>query len=335
MSGYSTCIPRACVVLHAAGGTMSIGDLASALAVPVAELRVQIRQYTDYEVSPTINPAAGGRGLLALHPRDQDDDAAWDREADDDQVVLTGSASDFLGLEHFDARVYGPLLWYAERMLEGEPDNEVLAAATAKLHAHFVPGIRRRRREPDPLVAAVVEAIDQRFRIHLVYSRAWEPGVGEYVIEPYRLWPTKRGFEVDAAVVGTDGLRTFLLGRVRAWEVLSERFERPGNVTELCRAHRATQEVTGLVPKAGRWAVHQYADAVTWDRGASETSGPSDYSPGAEITFTAQVLPPVAQRCALMILAAGADAFLDDVELDQAAGRMAGQLWRHHRLDEG
>lgn len=334
MSGYSTCIPRACVVLHAAGGEMSIGHLAAALDVPVADLRVQIRQYTDYEVSPTIDPAASGRGLLELRPRDETDERAWEVEADDDRVVLTGEVADFLGVEYFDAKVFGPLFWQAEKLLEAEPDNEVLASATSKLHSQFVPGVFWRRRDPNPLVAAIVRAIETRTRIRLEYSRAWEPGVGQYVIEPYRIMPTKRGFEVDTAVVGSEGVRTFLLRRVRAWELLTERFQRPENASELSREHRATAEVTGIVPKAGRWAVYHYAEAVTWDGGTSDSWAASDYSRGAEVAFTAQVLPPVPERCALMVLAAGPEAFLDDVQLDRAAGHMAQRLWDHHDLDE-
>ena len=99
--------------------------------------------------------------------------------------------------------------------------------------------------------------------MRIVYSRAWDAGVRERVIEPYRLLQTGRGWEIDAGPVDERGeLRTFLLANVRESEVLDETFEVPSDLPRLLEGKRATVRVRVEVPQSGRWAADMYAESV-------------------------------------------------------------------------
>jgi proteasome accessory factor C len=87
-------------------------------------------------------------------------------------------------------------------------------------------------------------------------------------------------------------------------------------------AQRALTRITGFVPPSGRWVLDKWAERVEVD--SEDATG---------LQFTAHVLPPVGWRCALMMLMAGPEAWLDEPALDAEKGVLAERLLAHHGLD--
>lgn len=325
-------IPEACDVLSRHNNRMAIGALAAALSAPVGELRRQVTAFGNADESSTIHEPGFDQFLFIERPGSDDEDSYADDGADDDPgdsdedvVVLAGDLEDFLGTERFDAQVLGPLYTAAEDLLAQEPDNEALASAATKLREQFLPGIKPRRHYGQATIAATAEAIRLNRKMRIIYSRAWQPGVTERVIEPYRLVNTRRGYEIDAGPIDEAGnLRTFIISRIHDYEVLESEFDRPPNAAELSDAMRETVAVTGFVPQASRWAINKYAERVKW----LDDSGDDD------VVFVAHVLPPVSERVALMALVAGPGLALDDEQYEVARGQLARRLWDQHRLTE-
>jgi proteasome accessory factor C len=320
MAEYSPVMLDVCRVLEQHDGRLTFAQLAVALHADVDEVRRQVEAFADLDSSATLDLYLPERSYLLIDPADP---AAEDPlPSDDDWVTLTSSATEVLGIEQFDATVLGPLYQAAERLLLEEPANETLQDATAVLRQRFLPGIRRPRHVNAPRVAELSRAIEQRRRVRIVYSRAWNPGVTERVIEPYELNHSSRGAEVDAGPLDDDGeIRTFLVNRIRALEVLDETFVRHVDAGERCIAARGLTPVTGFVPHRGRWAVDKWAERV--EVGRQDETG---------LEFTAHLLPPVQWRCALMMLMAGPDAWLYEDDLDAERVGLAERLLAHHQL---
>lgn len=338
-NGYNPFVMRACAVLQRHGNQMPIGDLARAVGATVADLRAELEAYADLDESPSLIPR-GEAFIYVLPPIGPEDGDAVEGDADgggdgadappasdNDVVHLAGTPEEFLGVERFDATVLGPLYTAAEDLLVQEPDNAALASAATKLREEFLPGVAPRRHYHAPVVAALAQAIHAQRRVRIIYSRAWEHGVTERVIEPYRLVRTRRGYEVDAGPIDAAGeLRTFLIGRIREFEVRSDTFAWPPDALEISRQTRETVTVSGFVPHGGRWAINKYAESVRWSDGkiGEEEAG-----------FEAEVLPPVHRRVALMAISAGRGTVLDQTEYDVAIRELARELAENHRLGEG
>ena len=321
VSGYNPLVVEVCRVLNMHGGELSVADLAQTLGHPADELRRQVSAYANVDTDPAIDLEMG-RVFLYIEPVDAESDHP--EPSDDDRVCLDDAAEDMLGVEQFDAAVLGPLYQAAEDLLTEEPWNEDLENAVVLLRHRFLPGVRRRRIVGAGRVADLRQAIDNRRRVRIVYSRAWEPGVTDRVIEPYTLTYTGRGAEVDAGPLDAEGaIRTFLVPRIRHLELLDESFDPPEDALARCVAAREMTPVTGYVPHDRRWVLDKWCERV--DVGLSDHKG---------FTFTAHVLPPVTWRCALMQIIAGRALDLDDVAHEDEAKVLAQRLWTHHRLDE-
>jgi hypothetical protein len=317
MKPFHTVVIDVCQLLEQRNG-LTVGELAAALHQDHDEVRRHIAAFADVDLDATVDTGLG-RAYLLIDPADS---AAADPEPSDDDVVwLEGTAEDILGVEQFDATVLGPLYQAAEELLAQEPDNDTLRDATAILRKRFLPGLRRRREDPTGRVATLRTAIDERRRVRIVYSRAWQPGVTDRVIEPYDITYTGRGAEVDAGPVADDGsIRTFLVARIRELDLLQETFERPADALARCIAKRELAPVTGYSQHGQRWVLDKWSERV--DVRLQDDNG---------FTFVAHVLPPVRWRCALMhIVADGID--FDDVRFVEEGSELAERLLRHHGL---
>jgi len=148
--------------------------------------------------------------------------------------------------------------------LELEPENETLRSATNKLRAGLLPGVTPSVRGPlEPPPADFEVARRKRRRVAIVYAGAWHSSDGDRVIEPYRLIHTRRGWEVDAGPVHTDGgLGTFLLDRIQSYTVLDQTFEPPADLDQLLTRQRTLFPVELEVPHETRWSVEKYAERV-------------------------------------------------------------------------
>ena len=143
--------------------------------------------------------------------------------------------------------------------------DQALAAVVATLRSRWLPGVAApgvSSREQG-FVAELRDAIEKRRRVRIDYERVWQPGVISRVIEPFALERTRRGFEVDAGLVGEAGsVRTYLVPFIRRLQVLDEEFERPVDAVALCRAHRSTTRVLIVVPRDREWVVELLAERV-------------------------------------------------------------------------
>ncbi len=351
MSDGRFVIAEACDILARHGNRMTIRKLADALGVSVNVLRRQVTAFEDTDDTGEIHQPGFDRFVFIAPPdyniphgfngADGTDDEAASTEvngdafddveergdsSDLDVVVLVGSAEDFLGTERLNAEVLGPLYAAAEDLLVQEPDNSALASAATKLREQFLPGVKPRRHYRKATVAAIAEAIRTHRKMRIVYSRAWQPGVTERVIEPYLLVNTRRGYEVDAGPSDEDGnLRTFIISRIRAYDVLDEEFTPPSDAAAQSRVMRQTVTVTGFLPHHSRWAINKYAESVEW---------PGDQSGDDDVRFIAHVLPPVQERVALMSISAGPGMVFDDEKYEMARAELARLLCEHHGLDK-
>lgn len=320
MAEYSSLMLEVCQLLGQHGWQMTIRELANALDADADEVRRQVTAYADLDSAATLDAYMADRTYLLIDPADPYEEDP--PPSDDDTVTLNASPTEILGIEQFDATVLGPLYQAAEQLLLQEPGNETLQDAAAILRHRFLPGVRRPRHFNAPKVAELNGAIEERRRVRIVYSRAWNPGVTERIIEPYALNHSSRGAEVDAGPLDEDGrIRTFLVNRVREIEVLDETFERPEDAAQRCLDARELTAITGYVPHSGRWAVDKWAERV--EVGSRDAGG---------LMFIAHVLPPVEWRCALILLMAGPEAYLEDAELDQQKVDLAQRLLAHHGL---
>jgi predicted DNA-binding transcriptional regulator YafY len=247
----------------------------------------------------------------------------------DAQVVRIVQPPEELGVEHVDAAELALVYSAARALADIEPDNaDLLGALDVLTETLFGDAVA-----PAPPVAAarwnrplpvLQQAQEQRRRVRIVYSRSWVHGVGERVIEPYRLVQTRRGWEVDAGPVGDNGtLRTFLLSNIREAELLDETFEPPADLGSLLEAQRATTTVRVCLPQDGRWAADMYAERVTFVADDPES-----------VVVDVDLLPPLGRRVAMLVLAAGPEAFVvSPQELDREVGLLAEELLIHHSTD--
>lgn len=230
-----------------------------------------------------------------------------------------------LGVEHVDAAELALIYTAAEALLDIDPTDADLAGAIDVLTETIfgeplalTGGMTSWQRPLEPLQ----DAARDRRKVRIVYSRAWEPGVSERVIEPYRLVQTRRGWEVDAGPIDDLGrMRTYLLSNLREYNVLPDAFTPPDDLDARLEAQRATTRVRVRLPHAARWVADFYAERV----------GVVDED---ELTVTVDLdlLPPVEQRVGLLLLAAGLDTVvLSPAGLVQAGPRLAAELLEHHR----
>lgn len=245
----------------------------------------------------------------------------------DAQVVRIVQPAEELGVEYVDAAELALVYSAARALAETEPDNADLLGAIEVLtetlfgEAAPAPPVEAARwNKPLPVLQ---RAREERRRVRIVYSRAWVHGVGERVIEPYRLVQTRRGWEVDAGPVGDNGsLRTYLLSNIREAELLEESFEPPPDLPALLAAQRATTTVRLCLPQDGRWAADFYAEKVTFVEDDPES-----------VVVDVELLPPLERRVAMLVLAAGPEAFVVEPQaLDREVGLLAEELLVHHSL---
>ena len=227
-----------------------------------------------------------------------------------------------LGVEYVDASELALVHTAAVALHDVEPDPD-LAAAIDVLTETMV-GTPAGQPEPpawnQPL-RPLQEAQRHRHAVRIVYSRTWQHGVSTRVIHPYRLVQTRRGWEVDAGPPDSAGrLRTFLLSGIRAVESLEQPFDLPDDLPALLDAQRATTTVRMVLPHGSRWAADMYAETVTVLRADEDD---------AELEL--ELLPPIADRVGMLLLAAGSGAFvLEPAELADAGAVLAEELLIHH-----
>lgn len=315
------------LAMHPAG--LPLRELAAQLGANEDELREEIRAY--YVADPPVDLAGGYREPLiefASGPVDDDtylDDEDYPDPASAAYVRLRDLRTGLdVGVRFLSLGELAVVSRAGHDLLAREPGNTVLEAALDKLENSILDGVDRggprwlgeRARE-------LRQAVREQRRVSIVYARAWLPGVVERVIEPYQVVHTRRGWEVDGAVVGSedDGVRTYLVSGIRELKVLDETFERPADVLERIEANRQLHVVDVVVPQDSRWAVELYAESA-------ELIAEDEDS----VKLRAHLLQPVEQRLGLLLIAAGPNAFVvEPAELSEAGRNLARTLLEHHR----
>lgn len=298
---------------------LPLATLAADLGVPAAELREDLLAYYTADVdSEWLLGLSRPTVLEFLGP---DGTAEDPNEAEVVRILLSDTAD--LGVEHVDAGELALVYTAALALRDIEPDNEDLGEAIDVLTETMfgepagVPRVHSWNRQLPPLQQAQREQRAVRIR----YSRAWEQGVSEREVEPYRLVQTRRGWEVDAGPPDADGrLRTYLLSNIREAVLLERTFVVPPDVDRMIAENRATTRVRVLLPQSARWAADFYAEQVSLVEDDEES-----------VVVDLDLLPPVGRRVGLLLLAAGTDAFvLDPRELEVEGVVLAEELLLHH-----
>lgn len=307
-------------ILAAHPDGLAVADLAEQVSVPADELREDLLAFYTADVSPMLlglsRPAA--LEFVAADGGSEDPTRA--------EVVrlVDERPADELGMEYVDASELALVYTAARALMEINPDDEDLRGAVGVL-TETMSGEQETVRAPGSWTAPLEdlqEAVAQRHRVHIVYSRSWAQGVTERVIEPYLLVQTRRGWEVDAGPPDDQGrLRTFLLSNIREYDVHADTFEPPPDLDRRLAEQRATTTVRVRLPHAARWAADFQAERAT-------TVADDELS----VTLDLALLPPVEQRVGLLLLTAGPDAqVLDPPRLVAAGPRLAAELLEHHR----
>jgi predicted DNA-binding transcriptional regulator YafY len=312
------------LAMHPAG--MRLDDLATQLRTSEEELRDEIRAY--YVADVTAEQMRGGyrEPLIEFAARPAGDDDEWDDYPDPadaayvrlrDLRPVSDVGTKFLSLGELAA-----VSRAGYDVLAAEPENTVLEAALDKLGASVLDGFDAGGpRWLGDKARKVRQAVREQRRVRIDYARAWQPGVVERLIEPYRVVHTRRGWEVDASVPGEGGkLRTFLVSGIQDLDILSETFTRPSDVDDRIEANRREAEVDVVVPHGARWAVELYAESA-------ELVVEEEKS----VTLRARLLPPIERRLGLLLIAAGGDAaVVGPSELADAGRQVAAELLEHH-----
>lgn len=299
---------------HPAG--LPLARLAEELGVPADELRQDLLAFFSADVG----------GLLGLSRPDVLDflgPDGSDVDPNEAEIVrlIDERPADELGMEYVDAGELALIYTAARALADLEPENADLAGAIDVLtETMFGEAVRAEDLPGAEPLRALQSAVEGRRRVRIVYSRSWSAGVGERVIDPYRLIQTRRGWELDAGLPD-GGVRTFLLSHVRTCEVLEEGFEPPLDLDARLERQRRTTTVRVRIPHQARWAADMYAEQA--DLVADDE---------LRVTLDLELLPPVDQRVGLLLLASGPDAaIVSPPGLIAAGPALAAALLAHHR----
>jgi proteasome accessory factor C len=302
-------------------GALPIGRLAELLDVPVAEVRAQLSAFNDVDTTDApldpmfmITPAGGWP---------EEDGVPDPAPADTDIVAFSPAvAGPDLGLAHVDAGTLGPLLAAADQLSTLEPGNLPLASAVDTLRSALLAGVTGHAAYRTRTAAVFQHAATTKRAVRITYASVWTAKVATRTIHPYRVVSTRRGYEIDAGPLDDQGRpRTFLITGIRDHQLLDETFDVPAEAAAATEANRTLTPVTGVAPHRAMWAVRHWAERV--DQAGSDAD---------DVAFTAWLLPPVAQRVALICLAGGPGIDIDDPTLAAATTQMATELLHHHGL---
>lgn len=291
-------LPQVLTLLSAYDEGLPLQTVADQLGVDVDTLREDLVTYLDLESWGWGFDLFQRPAIEFVQPDDRDDGADGADPAGATVVRLVDEGRHgLLGAEYLSAGDLAVLYTAGLALLETDPDDADLAAALSQIAEtmYGAPAAQPEVGSWTRLLGPLREAEEQHRRVRIEYSRSWRQGVDTRDIEPLRLVQTRRGWEVDAGPVGHNGtLRTYLLSNIRSLEVLDETFEEPAGVQSLLARQRRTERVRVDLAQDARWAVDMYAEqhhVVTED---------------TEV-FTAdlELLPPVVDRTALLMLAGG------------------------------
>lgn len=302
-------LPEVINVIASYPAGISIGVLAGQFGVAADVLHQDLVAFMELESLGWDHGVFEGRAIEFVGED-------WDPATDDDVFEMDLSEGDpgalvvkvvdesptrAMGVEHLSAGDLALLYSAGLACLDANPDDQHLADALEVIAETMYgesPDTSYSPAEWSRLLPLLQGALEHRQQVDIVYSRTWSPGVTERSIEPLRLVQTQRGWEVDAGPVQEDGnLRTYLLSNIRSAAVTEARFDEPSNLEHRLEKQRRTTQVRLSLEQHARWAADMYAEKVKiWSED--------------ELTFECdlELLPPAAERAALLLLASGGEA---------------------------
>jgi proteasome accessory factor C len=312
-------IPRLLEALWAHPDGLSMNDLAVEVNRTVPQVREALLAYYLADFAAYVPDLVARPAVIEFFGGSEDVDS----EHPEPMVrLVTNQPGKELGVAYAPAPELLSLYRAGGDRLQLEPQNAVLDSAVQKLRDGLLPGVQPGGYRPEVSPAEFFTAIQDHHKVRVTYARAWQPGVIERVVDPYRLIRTRRGWELDVGPPDEQGrIRTFLLNGVQTHEVLDESFDPPHDVHDLVRRHRKQLSVELVVPHDSRWAVDKYAEKVEVLE-EHETS----------VRLRVHLLEPVRQRVGLILLAGGAAARVaEPAALSDAGQELARTLLEHHR----
>lgn len=238
-------------------------------------------------------------------------------------VRVAGGGVEDLGLVRLAGSQVLRLIDASEHLLLVEPQNEALRGALQRLlDALDLPmatnpgdAESHGNRSADPeVLSTVVRAQREGRLLHFLYEAEWNATYTERTVIPQSLVVTTRGWELDAYDTNARGPRTFVVSRMTDASVTDHADPAPQGIA----VHRGTETVSLVIPKSSVWVVERVAESY------------AILADDEDLELRVDLLPPVAQRVA-MIRALEPRAFPDcDHDLEVASNAVLDELIRHH-----
>ncbi|WP_222851009.1 WYL domain-containing protein [Phytoactinopolyspora mesophila] len=310
-------VTRALNVLAMHANGLPLNQLAQALDTDPEALREELRVFFAADMPLRYYARISRPTTIRFHDADGDDAPPEHAE----YVSAIPHSAMEVGADYVSVGELARIYRAGQDLLAIEPGNTDLEDALDALVATALQGIGTRRSAwLADLAARLGAALREHLHVRITYARAWQPGVREHVIRPYRLTKTRRGWELDAGL-DDDHTGTFLLSGIRSAEVLEEAFDRPDDVDQRIARNRRTEPVDIAVPQDSRWVVERFAESVEV---INETED--------EVRLRAHLLEPIEERLALLHVVAGPSAFVYTPTRHRDVGvGLAKRLLEHHR----
>lgn len=326
--GYAARLARLPTVLAALEdrpGGLPLAALARSVGADPAEVQEDLLAYYSADLPALLERGVERPVTLEFFTPGEDDDvdpteATWVRAGAD-------SPLDELGVTWLSAADAAVLADAARAALDLGDDDPALRGAVDALHEQFLAGAAPPGGSgPAATLALLRHGCEERTRVRLTYSRAWQVGVVERVVDPYRLVRTGRGWELDAGPLDDQGRpRTYLLSGIRSATALDEWFTTPPDLDAALMANRAEQRALLRLPANARWVAETYAERVA-EVGEDERG----------TLFEVWLLPPVRHRVGLLLATAGpAAAVIEPAGLRDAGAEVAADLLAAYAVPHG
>jgi proteasome accessory factor C len=299
---------------------LSLQDLADQFGVSPEVMRQDLVTFMDLESWGWLHQIFRPPAVEFVGPEEGDSPATVVR-------VLHDAPATTLGVEYLSAGDLALIYTAGLALLDVDPDDQHLRDALGVIAETMYgePGTQPSPGEWNRLLPLLQQAQAERRRVDIVYSRAWRVGVRDRVIEPLQLLQTNRGWEVDAGPPDQHGnLRTYLLSNIRDAELRDETFDPPAGLESRLVRQRRTTTVRMALAQESLWATDMYAEKVTV---VSEDE--DDFIADLEL------LPPLGERIALLMLASGEEArLLEPTHLMASASQTILELLAHHEASD-
>lgn len=312
---------RALAVLSHHPRGLPLAEVADELGVRADRLRADILDFYTADPPPRLLPVITRTETIEFLAADRLETA----DPLDAPVIRVASDTPAaeLGVQFLDAGELATLYEAAAGLAQLEPDNADLRAALQTL-ADLIGGGGDDAVADRGIAAVVHRALDQRVAVDIDYSRQWRPGVARRRVHPYAMRHTRRGWELDAGPLEDGHARTYIVERISAATPTTEAFELPPGLPALLAAERAQRRVDLSLPQGALWAAERFAESTEILSEDAE-----------DVTVRVHLLPPVAERVAVISLIAGGGAMVvDPVALEPAVATLAHRLLDHHGLGD-